>query len=319
MAGIAGCLLLSIMASVLPAPIRDSLAAAIRASVMVPFIRLQGGSERWRTAWLELHSVGTERDSLALRSTDAAGLRIENDQLRKLLGLGGRLHWGFVPADALQQPGDPRGVVTTLTLTAGARAGIARYNPVVVPEGIIGMVQTVDRTTSTAILLPHPDFRVSVTAADGSASGIIYPHLTGSGADRYLLEMRYVPSRTPLRPGMEIVSSGLGGPFPRGITVGTVLSSVKTADSWSRTYLVRPSVDPATVTAVMIMSPRRASQGIGNVWSSAADSAARGLAAAADSTARRTAQIEAARRRAARLDSLRADSARRDSAARGGG
>ena len=39
-----------------------------------------------------------------------------------------------------------------------------------------------------------------------------------------------------------IYTSGLGGTFPRGITIGTSCSEIKTSEVWTRTYLVRPAV-----------------------------------------------------------------------------
>jgi hypothetical protein len=107
------------------------------------------------------------------------------------------------------------------------------------------------------------------------------------------------------------------------VLIGRVLEEVKESESWSRTYLIRPAVNPAHVTSVMIMTPKRGSQGVGNIWADAAPSetALRTIVTAGDSLAREAALAEnAARRRA--LDSLRragiGDSLRVDSTAVGG-
>ena len=65
-----------------------------------------------------------------------------------------------------------------------------------------------------------PDCRVGARAVDGGGCGIVGAH-RGGEPERYLLEMRGVPMRSSLKPGALIVSSGLGGTFPRGIPVGT--------------------------------------------------------------------------------------------------
>jgi hypothetical protein len=146
-------------------------------------------------------------------------------------------------------------------------------------------------------------------SADGAAFGIVYPHLDvrpGRLAERYLLELRNVPFRSELKPGTAIFSSGLGGAWPRGVLIGTVVDEVKQAESWSRTYILRPAVNPAHVTSVMIMTAQRRSQGVGNIWADAAQaqSAIRTIVAAGDSLGREAAIAEAAARRAA-LDSAR--------------
>jgi rod shape-determining protein MreC len=122
------------------------------------------------------------------------------------------------------------------------------------------------------------------------------------------MELRGIPFRSQLKPGSLVVSSGLGGVWPRGIPIGTVLSEISTAEGWARTYLVRPAVSPADVGAVMILKSDRASRGFENVWSSAAaaEAAAQRIVVAGDSAARVAALAEAAARRAA-LDTMRRD------------
>jgi rod shape-determining protein MreC len=287
----AGCIILAIVASALPDRMRDPVASSLRRSIVAPLVGLQEGAERWRSAWLESERKILQRDSLALVFSQAQALQVENERLRKLLGLGSRLAWGFIPAEALHTSGRAEDVTTTITLTAGSRAGVTTFSPVVSWEGLVGMVQTVDPRMSIAILYTHPDFRVSAMSADGKAFGIVYPHLDvrpGRLTERYLLELRNVPYRDTLKTGTPIFSSGLGGTWPRGVLIGTVMDTVKDTESWVRTYLIRPAVNPAHVTSIMVLTPQRAAQGVGNVWADAARAQAttRAIVGAGDSLAR---------------------------------
>ena len=312
-----GCVIIALVALVLPLQMREPLAEVLRRSVVAPLVNLQSNAERWHTAW-QLSEERTARlDSAVMRGFNAVALQSENDQLRKLLGLGARLRTGFVPAEAVHNA-VREDVVTTLTLTAGTRAGIKVYSPVVSPEGVVGLVQTADPSISIAILFSHPDFRASAMSGDGSSFGIVYPHLQqGLGSSgEYLLELRGVPFRTMLTPGTMIYTSGLGGTFPRGIPIGVVLRELKTAEGWTRTYLLQPSVNPAKVNAVMVLTPQRSAQRMDNVWQMVArvDSATHSVASAGDSVARHVA-ADSARRVLA--DSVgRAAAARPDSTAR---
>src|SRR5689334_21312315 len=271
---------------------REPLAEVLRRSVVAPLVNLQSNAERWHTAW-QLSEERTARlDSAVMRGFNAVALQSENDQLRKLLGLGARLRTGFVPAEAVHNA-VREDVVTTLTLTAGTRAGIKVYSPVVSPEGVVGLVQTADPSISIAILFSHPDFRASAMSGDGTAFGIVYPHLRqGLGKNgEYLLELRDVPYRTVLTAGTMIYTSGLGGTFPRGIPIGSVLSELKTPEGWVRSYLLQPSVNPAKVNAVMVLTSQRTAQRMDNVWQMVAriDSATHSVANAGDSVVRRAA------------------------------
>src|SRR5690348_2400981 len=282
---------------------RDPLAEVLRRTVVAPLVNLQSNAERWHAAW-QLSEERTARlDSAVMRGFNAVALQSENDELRKLLGLGARLRTGFVPAEAVHNA-VREDVVTTLTLTAGTRAGIKVYSPVISPEGVVGLVQTADPNISIAILFSHPDFRASAMSGDGTAFGIVYPHLQQGlgGGGEYLLELRGVPFRTTLTPGTMIYTSGLGGTFPRGIPIGIVLRELKTAEGWTRTYLLQPSVNPAKVNSVIVLTPQRNPQRLDNVWQMVArvDSATRGVVAAGDSIARHAAADSARSAAAAR-------------------
>ena len=316
------CVLLSLVATVLPANLREPVASTLRRSLVAPLIVLQQRAERWRAAYLSSERIELRRDTLALAASRVPTLENENERLRKLLGLGSKVQWGFIPAEALQGRG--RAEDFTVTLSAGSKAGVRERSLVVSPEGVVGVVQTVDPTMSLAILFAHPDFRVSAMSADGSAFGIVQPHVSTTSttqepaflrSERYLLEMRGVPFRATMKPGAVVYSSGLGGIYPKGIPVGVVLAEIRTTEAWARTYLLRPAVNPAELTAVMILTPQRATAGLINLWSDvgAIDSATKGIVAAGDSLARKSAAAEAAARRAV-IDSaarLIADSLRR--------
>ena len=298
-------LALASAALILPAAGRGRVQGSLRSSVAAPLVAAQAWAERGRQAIADHGRLVTKVDSLALGSQASGPLRAENERLRGLLGLGQRLQWGFVATEVVQAPrgGDEH----TVLLAAGSAAGVRPFSPLVVPEGLIGMVTSVDASSSTAILWTHPDFRASATTPDGVAFGIVAAHL-GSGADRFLLEMRGVPFRSELKPGTLIVSSGLGNVFPRGIPIGVVLRETKTVEGWARTYLIRPIVSPDAASAAMVLLPPRAAAGVTGAWSSAAASegSQKGIAAAGDSAiADSVRHIEAQLAKLSLLDSLR--------------
>jgi len=303
-----GCVVLSLIAVALPPKNREPIAGVIRRWLVAPLVGLQRGAERWRSAWVSNEQRQMAADSVAMRAIKAQALQLENDQLRKIIGLGSRLEWGFVPAEALHSTTPSEEAVPTPTLTAGSSAGIQQYSPVVAPEGLVGTVYKADPSMSIVVLYTNPDFRASAMSGDGAASGIVYPHASrAGGSDAYMLELRGVSTRVTLKPGTVIYTSGLGGTFPRGIIIGTVVSELKTSEVWTRTYLIRPAVTPSRVTTVLALTAQRVTQGTGNIWGGAVngDSASRRIAAAGDSLAKQAAVLEAQAWKAA-LDSVRA-------------
>jgi len=141
----------------------------------------------------------------------------------------------------------------TFIVSAGKKQGVKPLSAVVSPEGLVGLVSTVDQQTSLVVTWAHPEFRASAMAADGSVYGIVAPHGT-EGPRVWLLELEGVAYRQLVPNGTLILTSGLGGILPRGIPVGVVVGVAGEAEGWERTYLLRPAVHPAAVTHVMILS-----------------------------------------------------------------
>jgi rod shape-determining protein MreC len=248
------CLVLSLAALALPAGLREPIAGALRRTVLAPLLEVQRRTAAAAEARERLATVRAERDSLAVRTTFLPELRAENARLRGLLGLAGRLDHGFVTAEVLHQAGVEEGL--TLVLSAGRNAGVAPFAPVLAAHGLLGVLQTVDARTSVALAWSHPDFRASAMVEGTAIYGIVRARrAVMSGA---LMELIGVPYRELLLPGTRVVTSGLGGVFPRGIPLGTVEGILSEAEGWERTYLLRPAVHPTEAAHVIVLAPARA-------------------------------------------------------------
>src|SRR5438105_6466861 len=141
----------------------------------------------------------------------------------------------------------------TFIVSAGKKQGVKPLSAVLSPEGLVGIVSSVDAKTSVVVSWAHPEFRASAMAADGSVYGIVAPH--GSDGPRiWLLELQGVAYRQLVPTGTMILTSGLGGVLPRGVPIGTVVGVAGEAEGWERAYLIRPAVHPAAVTHVMILT-----------------------------------------------------------------
>jgi rod shape-determining protein MreC len=282
--------------------------------VLSPFVALESRASAIRATITSRSDVLNTRGDVAVRALTVQAVMDENTALRSLMGLGSRLKTGFAVAELL--PARGLNDDFSLALNIGTAAGVQPFSPLVTADGLVGMVQTADANTSYAITWAHPDFRVSAMSVDEAAFGIVQPHL-GTGTDRWLLELRGVSFRSKLDTGTLVVSAGLGGIYPRGIPVGTVVSELSTPEKWARTYLLRPSVLPRAIGPVIVMLPQPTTRDVNGVWTTVAstDSAARAIASAGDSVARKAALDELAARRAA-LDSAGLDSLARDTTTR---
>lgn len=248
------CLLLGGAARFAPSEVQYGVAGAIRGSALKPFLWVQDQTEFLRASRRAYLRAVAERDSALLRAFTAQSLEEENDRLRELLSLSRRLPVRHISAAVLHQaaPTDR----FTLILSAGREDGVEPAAPVLAPGGLLGVVRSVDRNTSVAIVWSHPDFRVSAMTRGGEVFGIVAPHGV-EGPDRLLLELRGVPYRDEVKPGTMVYTSGVGGPrgvYPRGIPIGEVIAVAEEEEGWARTYFVRPAVHPARASHVIVLT-----------------------------------------------------------------
>src|SRR5919198_1587236 len=235
------CIGLSIAALSLPQQWRDPLAQGLRQSILAPLLFLQRQTELLAAARYRYDAVVAQRDSTALAATFLPELRSENNRLRALLGLGSKLATGYVSAEILHQP-EPTNPLS-FVVSAGRKEGVRPLSAVVSPEGLVGLVASVDEHTSVVLSWAHPEFRASAIASDGSVVGIAAPH-GAEGPGVWLLELQGVLYRQAVPTGTVIVTSGLGGVFPRGIPIGTVIGPAGEEERWGSPYFISPAVYP---------------------------------------------------------------------------
>ena len=98
----------------------------------------------------------------------------------------------------------------------------------------------------------HPDFRVSAATEDGSVLGIVAPSVNTEASETFL-EFRGVAYRDTVKTGTLVLTSGLGGIYPRGIPIGKVAGVRKEELGWERVYRLAPLANPGQLGHVLIV------------------------------------------------------------------
>src|SRR2546422_3104371 len=199
------CVGLSIAALSLPDQWRDPLAQGLRQSVLARFLLLKRRTELLAAARYRYDAVVAQRDSVALAATFLPELRSENPRLRGLLGLSAKLGGGYVSAEILHQP-EPTNPLS-FVVSAGRQEGVRPLSAVVSPEGLVGLVASVDEHSSVVLSWAHPGLRASAMPTGGSVVGIAAPH-GADGPGVWLLQLQGVLYRQPLSGRAGIGASG---------------------------------------------------------------------------------------------------------------
>jgi rod shape-determining protein MreC len=118
------------------------------------------------------------------------------------------------------------------------------------------VVREVEAERSLAWTWTHPEFRASAFTIPANVFGVVAPALQVTGSDQ-LLQLRGVAIRDSVPPGTLVATSGLGGVYPQGIPLGTVIGQSSEETGWERIYIVRPAANPENAEQVLILRTAR--------------------------------------------------------------
>lgn len=210
-------------------------AARAHAEVAVqPLWWLAGLPSRAGTALREDAVTRTQlmRDNKVLRNallvSGARNARLqaaaaENARLRGLLASAERGRLDVQLAAILDIDLDP--TRQRLVLDAGTGNGVRIGQPVIDAGGLMGQVIGATPTTATVLLITDPDHAVPAVVARSGVRLMVY-----GGGRTDVLRAAYVPLSADVRAGDVLLTSGMGGRFPPGFTIGT-MGALKPDDS----------------------------------------------------------------------------------------
>jgi rod shape-determining protein MreC len=131
----------------------------------------------------------------------------------------------------------------------GTDDGIRGNVAVVTDAGIVGHIVHSTATTSKVLLITD-----SRSAVDSLFQNTRVPGVS-TGTGNGLCEIKFVPIDAELEVGDRVVSSGLGGVFPKGWMIGTVVNTVKRKQELFQDVVVAPSVDFSRLEDVLVLLP----------------------------------------------------------------
>lgn len=134
-------------------------------------------------------------------------------------------------------------------LDVGRQDGVAPDSVLVTKNGVlVGRVQSSGERVSVAQLMGDPAAAVAVLNARTRAPGVAQ----GSGGPR--LALRFVDRPEAWKAGDRIISSGLGGIYPKGLLVGRLVAGTPGLDG-EAAMLIEPAADLSGLEEVLVLPP----------------------------------------------------------------
>lgn len=167
----------------------------------------------------EITRLQQENQALKVQALQDATMGLENEQLRNQLRWQRTVPWKIKLANVVMR--DPANWWRSVEIDLGSDQGVTNNLPVLTSEGLVGRISTVWPGHSQVVLIGDPACRVSALV-ENQAHDVGVINAAGT-LDTTLADLTYLSGTAILKPGQEVVTSGLGGVFPKGIPIGQIV------------------------------------------------------------------------------------------------
>jgi len=175
-------------------------------------------------------------------------MRLANDRLRHLLQFREKSSSSMIGAEVIGQ--DPSSWFKSVTIDKGERDGVKRGMAVVSPTGIIGQILKTAPHYATVLLITDYNSAIDSIVQRTRAKAIV----EGKGENQ--CQLKYLLRTEEVAVGDAVVTSGLGGNFPKGLMVGEIKKVDKKGHGVFQYAELVPSVDFTQIEEVfVIMDP----------------------------------------------------------------
>lgn len=190
------------------------------------------------------------RDNSRLRSEllEARRVAAESIRLQKLLDLRNAVASETIAARVVSIDTSPYFRVARVMLDRGEGA-LTRGMPVITPEGVVGRIDRVAGNTADIQLAVDPRFALDVFLPRTRSRGILRGK---AGENGYRSVVEYLARGEEVQKGDLVVTSGLGGNFPRDLPVGRI-SKLRSGSGLHQEVEVTPDVDFVRLSEVLVV------------------------------------------------------------------
>jgi len=218
------------------------------------FAFLFGGIRHFWSNYVSLLQVQKENqelrqslDLLTEQNIYTQELVLENARLRKLLLLKEQSSAKHISAEIIGR--DAIGWFKTVLINKGKNDAIQKNQAVITHQGIVGRCIEVADSSSKVLLITDINSSVDALVQRTRSRGIV----EGKGSS--LCELSFISSADDVKEGDLVVTTGLCGVFPKGLSIGTVSRVEKTTLGLFHYVEVQPSINLNKLEEVSILLP----------------------------------------------------------------
>lgn len=203
----------------------------------------------------ENKNLRAENDSLRQQVQSLAEAGRRNLELERQLGFRQRAPFRTLGARVIGR--DTSNWWKSIQIDRGAQDGLRENLAVVNADGLIGKVVSVTKGEARVLLLSDANCRASALLQDSRTPGVVSGSENALASNPRLqmtFQMTFVDRNATIKQGEAVITSGLGGVFPKGILIGTVISArVNPQTGMYQDVDIRPAADFRRLEEVMVI------------------------------------------------------------------
>lgn len=215
--------------------IRPAVANACMTIFYYPFVEIRDNVKSLMEVSETNRRLKNSLTEASLQLSAMAEARRENQRLREFLGFEPAEDYQVVPVKIISLIYNQHPVAAVIN--KGQRDSIMVNQPVINRFGLVGKVREVMPDYATVQLLTDPSNAVSARIAESRQIGIVR-YVPGEG-----MIFDNLPADAEVNPGDIIITSGLGGVYPSGLSVAVVDSAATPKGEIRKSVWLRPSVE----------------------------------------------------------------------------
>lgn len=194
-------------------------------------------------------------DSYAQIAVEVNVLRRQNENLKEALDVSESLFdHNVIPALVIHRSPDRWNEY--IGINKGEQDGIERDMAVITSKGLVGKVRHVSEFTSTVQLLTDHDRTNLISAMVDTKESEVFGFIEGYDELTGALMLRKIEADAEISEGQTVITSGLGGIFPKGLLIGEVFRIEADEYGLSKNAYVKPSASFHNLDYVMIIQRR---------------------------------------------------------------
>ena len=193
-----------------------------------------------------LSDLKAENEQLRSRNAELEETNQSTQRLQGLLDL--KNNYNLQSTGARVISGSTDSFNNTIVIDKGTSSGLAVGMPVVDSGGVIGQIIECGPTTSTVRLITDEKSGVAAMVQSSRAQGM----LMGSASRQITLNL--INTNQKVAVGDTVVTSGLGGVFPKGLPLGKVTSVEAAPGSIYYTIVIEPYGNVSSNEEVMVIT-----------------------------------------------------------------